>query len=89
MRRFTFGELEGFLEAAKAAIPGTAEAIEAARGHQARKVGCFCGFCRLSLPEADGFRCYFARRPACPSPRVVWHARGAWTQPGLHSVLQL
>lgn len=37
--RFTFAELEGFLETARACIPGTAEAIQAAVDHQARKVG--------------------------------------------------
>lgn len=37
-RRFTFEELQGFVERAKACIPGTVEAIEAAARHRAHQV---------------------------------------------------
>jgi hypothetical protein len=36
--RFTLGELEDFLEAAKEAIPGVREAIDAALSHKAHQV---------------------------------------------------
>ena len=38
LRRFTFEELQGFVEAAKACIPGTADAVEAAAHHRAHQV---------------------------------------------------
>jgi hypothetical protein len=37
-RRFTFEELQGFVERAKACIPGTADAVEAAARHRAHQV---------------------------------------------------
>ena len=36
--RYTFEELQGFVERAKACIPGTAEAVEAAAQHRAHQV---------------------------------------------------